>query len=930
MNTIIKRDGSEQVFDSEKIIKAVEAAFRDVENEISTSAHKLAESIAGIISQMKDKMTVEEIQDNVEELLMASHRKDVARAYIRFRYKRELVRHENTTDKDLIELINGDSEYWNDENSNKNAKVSHTMRDYIAGITSTDLSRRLIIPEDVVKAHDEGIIHFHDLDYAIQPIHNCCLLNAEDMLQNGTVINGVKIDKPHSLRVASTCITQFCALASSSQYGGLTISLAHLAPFVEESRKRYRQRFEKIITDKKQLDELVEEETHKEIVDSMQLIQYQTNSLNSSNGQAPFLSVCMWLGEVEDEHTKDDLALLIEEMLNQRYKGFKNEKDAWVGPAFPKLLYFLEEDNITPDSKYWYLTQLAAKVSAKRLTPDYISTKVMKKLKNGNIYPCMGAVEGKSVIKYRFNNEEVETTFEQFWLSMLNYYEPLNQPGRVLDLYLDTSDGRLEIWDTMFKWVKVKKLTRCLNDWWVSITFRWHFEDQEDKYFTIRTTTDHPFPVKDENSVWESPNGNYGGHGYRRTKAEDLKISDHIYSAIGPLSIKSISQEIENKQTYAYDVETESDTFEVNGLWSHNCRSFLTPSRFTENYAHALNFEKQLKSKSGITWGRFNQGVVTLNLPDVAFSAIKEFNEQSSNQKQSLDDIFWRILRERCDLVHKALRCKHERLCKATSDVAPVMWQHGGLARLKKHESIKELLYHGYSTISFGFIGLYECVKAMTGEDQTGKIGRVFGLQVMKFLNSRCQEWKAAEDVDYSVYSSPMESGCYRAGRSCKRRFGNDVFVKLDGHDRDYLTNSYHIPSFTSINPFEKLTREAEFQELSPGGAISYVEAADLSKNLDVMLQVIKHIYETILYAEINVKSDYCSNCGFDGEIKIIDKDNKLIWQCPNCGCEDKDYLYVSRRTCGYVGTNFWNQGKTQEIRDRYVHLDNHESTDYL
>lgn len=924
MNTVIKRTGEIEKFDEKKIVKAIELAFNDVEHEVSQSAHKLAQSIATIISQIPGEMTVEDIQDKVEELLMNSHRKDVARAYIQWRYKRQLVRRENTTDKALLELIAGKNEYWNDENANKNAMVAHTMRDYIAGETSKDVSRRLLIPEDIVKAHDDGIIHFHDLDYFIQPIHNCCLINIDDMLQNGTCINGVKIDKPHRLITAATITSQIVAFVGSSQYGGCTFSLSHLAPFVEESRKRFETRFEKIVKDENELKMLVELETNKEIIDSMQTIFYQLNSLNSSNGQAPFVSVCMYLNEVKDERTKDDLAKLIEEILNQRIQGFKNEHGVFITPAFPKLLYFLEEDNVKPGSKYWHLTELAARCCAKRMAPDFISEKVMKQLKNGESYPCMGAVEGKSIIQYKFNDEEFESTFEDFWVRMCNEYKDKlrNQPGRALDLYIDSDDGRLFIKDTMFNWVRVKKLTRIVNTEWIEFKFRWHYEDMEDKLISIKTTTDHPFPVFDTTSKWESPNGKFGRDGYRRTEAKDIKITDHIHSNIGKLSIDTMRHYYESP-TFAYDVETESDTFEVNGLWSNNCRSFLTPDIMKENYARAKNFDDSMVAGNiGHYYGRFNQGVVTINLPDVALSAKNEFEDGKKNE--TVFDVFWKILNERLELCHRALRVRHERLLKTVSDNAPIMWQHGALARLNPHESIKELLYHGYSTISLGYAGLYECVKAMTNEDHTSGKGKEFGLQIMKAMNDKANEWKRTENISYSVYGTPIESTTWKFAKCIKKRFGDKVFVMLDGHDRQFITNSYHVPVWKRMTGFEKLAIEAEFQKLSPGGAVSYIECCDLTKNIPAVLQIIQYIYETIMYSEINLRStDCCFECGFEGEILMIDDGGRLKWHCPKCGNENQHKMTISRRVCGYLtSANTFNQGRMNDMKERVLHID--------
>lgn len=943
---VIKRDGiTEQAFNPEKIVNAICLAFKDIEGEITNSARALAQSIATIISQNQElKLKVEDIQDEVEELLMSSHRKDVAKAYIQWRYRRQLVRNDdNTSDQAALEMLEGKNEYWTTENSNKNVKTLNVQRDYLAGIMSKRLARNVLIEKDLITAHDEGLIHIHDLDYYAECYKfNCALLNLEEVLQYGTVINGVKIDKPRTLRTAANIASQCVCLQSSNQFGGVTITLAHLAPFVEESRKRYRERFSKIIEDPNLIEQIIELEIDKEIKDSTQLLVYQLNTLSTTNGQAPFVSVCLDINEIpdEDKQTKEDLAKLIKATMEQRFQGFKNEQGVWITPAFPKLLYFLDENNIKEGTKYWDLTLLAAKTTAKRMTPDFISSKKMRELKKGYVYPCMGAVEGKSIIHYKFNDEEVESTFEDFWNRMCDEYKDKlqNQPGRALDLYIDSDDGRLFIKDTCFNWVRVKKLTRIINTEWIEFKFRWHYEDMEDKFISIKTTIDHPFLVFDPNSNWEAPSGKFGGNGYRRTEAKDIKITDYIHSNIGRLTIDTMRHYYE-PEAFAYDVETESDTFEVNGLWSNNCRSFLTPDSLTENVSRIFTYEKQKKSRSGVVWSRFNQGVTTINLPDAGLTAKREYDNQINDddirgnmpsRNQSLDSIFWRILDERLDICHKALRARHERLCQGTSDMSPTLYQHGTIARLGKGESIKPLLLNDYSTISVGYIGLYECVKALTGEDHSKGIGKELGLKILRYMNDKCNEWKSKEHLSYSLYAAPSESLCYRFAKTIKQKFGEDVFIKLDGHDRNYLTNGYHLPVFMQpLNPFDKLSIESEFQDLTPGGAISYIECADLTKNIPVVLQVIQFMYDNILYAEFNTKSDYCMKCGFDGEIKIVDKDNKLQWQCPNCGNMDQGELVVSRRTSGYIGTNFWNQGKTNEIRDRYVHLDDHEECCY-
>jgi len=715
---VIKRDGHMVDWCPEKVENAILKANNEVEEEDQASSTQIKNIIKYIEKLGKKRILVEDIQDIIEMKLMAQGKYELAKKYITYRYTRELVRRSNTTDLAIKELIDGESEYWNTENSNKNAKIVTTQRDYLAGITSTDITRRFLLPEDIVQAHDDGIIHFHDADYFAQnALHNCDLINLEDMLQNGTNINGVMIEKPHRFLTAMTIATQIITAVSSSQYGGCTITLTHLAPFVRLSKEAYERKYKARGLNKDQIKQFVSEDLAKEITDGVQTFQYQINSMTTTNGQAPFLSVCMYLGET-DEY-KEELAMLIEEVLKQRILGMKNEKGVYITPAFPKLLYVLEEDNIKEGSKYYYLTKLAAECTAKRMVPDYISEKIMKENKidkngDGQCYPCMG------------------------------------------------------------------------------------------------------------------------------------------------------------------------------------CRSFLTPY-----------VDKDGKPKY---YGRFNQGVVTINLVDVALSSDKDM------------DNFWDIFDERLDLCHRALQIRHKRLSKATSDVAPILWQHGALARLGKGESIHELLHGGYSTLSLGYAGLYECVKYMTGKSHTdGAEGKEFGLEVMKHMVDKCAEWKEAEDIDYSVYGTPIESTTYKFAKCLRDRFG----VIKGITDRNYITNSYHVPVFEEIDAFSKLQLESEFQKLSPGGAISYVETANLTNNLDAVMEIIKYIYNNIMYAELNTKSDYCQACGYTGEILL---DEKLEWYCPNCGNRDHDKLNVARRTCGYIGTNFWNKGRTQEIKERVVHLDNKEA----
>ena len=724
---IVKRDGHIVDYDPEKIRVAIGKANEEVRGREKATKEEIKEIIKYIEDLNKKRILVEDIQDIIEQKLMEFGKYQLAKKYITYRYTRELVRKANTTDQTIKELIEGENEYWNNENANKNAEVVTTQRDYLAGITSTDITRRFLLPEDIVKAHDEGIIHFHDADYFAQnALHNCELINLDDMLQNGTVINGVMIEKPHRFITAATIATQIILAVTSSSYGGATVSLTHLAPFVRLSYEKYYKKYEERNLSKEDCEKFAMQDTKKEVEDGVQTFNYQVNSMTNTNGQAPFLSVNMYLGETEEY--KEELAMIIEEFLKQRILGFKNEKGVYITPAFPKLLYVLEEDNINEDSKYWYLTKLAAECTAKRMVPDYISEKMMLELKkneygDGDCYPCMG------------------------------------------------------------------------------------------------------------------------------------------------------------------------------------CRSFLTPDRTMHlgNIAKAKNYVEG----KGKYYGRFNQGVVTINLPDVALSSEGDM------------DKFWEIFDERLELCHKTLQIRHKRLSNVTSDVAPILWQHGALARLEKGESIHELLHHGYSTISLGYAGLYECVKYMTGHSHTDNgEGKEFGLKVMQHLNDAAKKWKEEEDIDYSVYGTPIESTTYKFSKCLKERFGTVKGIT----DRNYITNSYHIPVFEEIDAFSKLKLESEFQKLSPGGAISYIETPNLQNNIDAVLEVIKFIYNNIMYAELNTKSDYCQKCGYTGEILI---DDKLEWYCPNCGNRDHNTLNVARRTCGYIGTNFWNKGRTQEIKERVLHIDN-------
>ena len=721
---VIKRNGEEVYFDLTKIINAIKAANNEVDrihqmNEYQIMA--IADNVADQVQESTHAVHVEDIQDMVERGIMEMRGYEVAQKYVRYRFKRELTRKSNTTDNGILSLIENINEEVNQENSNKNPVINSTQRDYMAGEVSKDLSKRILLPEEIVNAHEAGIIHFHDSDYFAQKEHNCDLINLEDMLQNGTVISETMIEKPHSFFTACNVTTQIVAQVASNQYGGQSFSLAHLAPFVDVSRKKIRKN---VIAEREEcgesmdeqiIDKVTERRLRDEVKSGIQTIQYQLITLMTCNGQAPFVTMFMYLDEVEEGQTRDDLAMIIEEVLKQRMQGVKNEKGVWITPAFPKLIYVLDEDNITEDSKYWYLTELYAQCTAKRMVPDYISAKIMKQLKKGNVYTCMG------------------------------------------------------------------------------------------------------------------------------------------------------------------------------------CRSFLTVEESQKNPDGSYKF-----------YGRFNQGVVTINLVDVACSSEGDM------------DRFWKILDDRLELCHRALRCRHERLLGTVSDVAPILWQHGALARLKKGETIDKLLYNGYSTISLGYAGLYEMCMRMLGKSHTDPEGRVFALKVMQRLNDKCAEWKAAENISYSVYGTPMESTTYKFAKCLQKRFGIIKGVT----DKNYITNSYHVHVSEEINAFDKLEFEADFQKLSPGGAISYIEVPDMQQNIPAVLSVMQFIYDHIMYAELNTKSDYCEVCGYDGEILIKeDECGKLIWECPNCGNQDQDKMSVARRTCGYIGTQFWNQGRTQEIKDRVLHL---------
>ena len=730
MQRVIKRDGREVEFDKSKIVKAISCANQEVLKSKQIGPRKINQ-LANIVeekcSQYKRAIKVEDINDLIEDELIYRNYNNLVRAFIQYRYNKELVRKSNTTDESILSLINLSNEELKQENSNKNPIIVSTQRDYMAGEVSKDLSRRIILPKEIVKAHDDGIIHFHDMDYYAQPMHNCDLINLEDMLQNNTVISGTLIETPHSFSTVCNVATQIDAQVASSQYGGQSITLSHLAPFVDVSRRNIRkcviaehELIGKTLTDT-EIDIITEERVRKEVKDGVQTIQYQVNTLMTTNGQAPFITVFMYLGEVQDEQTKKDLALIIEEVLKQRYRGTKNEQGVWITPAFPKLIYVLEEDNVHEGSDYFYLTQLAAKCSAKRLVPDYISEKIMKELKEGGCFAPMGC-------------------------------------------------------------------RSCLSPW--------YDEDGKQKWY-----------------------------------------------------------------------------------------------------------------------GRFNKGVVTVNLPDVACSA------EGENYNKNINS-FWEIFDETLELCHRALLCRYESLKGTISDVAPILWQHGALARLGKGETIDHLLVGGYSTISLGYAGLWECVVELIGKDLLTEEGQELGLKIMQHMNDKCEEWNNELYLGFGIYGTPLESTTYKFAKALQKRHGEIAGVS----DKNYITNSYHIHVEKCIDPFEKLKVESKFQRLSSGGAISYIESANLEDNLEAVITMIQYIYDNIMYAEINTKSDYCHCCGWDHEIQIVeDESGKLVWKCPNCGNTDQDKMNVARRTCGYIGSNFWNQGRTQEIKERYIHLDCHD-----
>lgn len=1101
---VIKRNGSEVEFDQQKIFHAIKKASdaAQVAQEKLTDAQitDITEYVVFKCQKLGRAVTVEEIQDMVENQIMATGHFELARSYVRYRYQRELARKSNTTDDAILSLVEHDNEELKQENSNKNPMIASTQRDYIAGEVSKDLTMRVLLPKDVVEEHKSGAAHFHDADYFLQHIHNCDLINLEDMLQNGTVITGTQIVKPHSLATAANVATQIVAQVASNQYGGQTFTLSHLAPFVDVSRQKAMNQirtegkeFGVAYTDE-QVKQIAEVRVKREIAAAIQTIQYQLVTLMTTNGQTPFVSMCLYLDEVPEGRTRDDLAMLIEEVFKQRIQGLPNEEGHFVTPAFPKLLYILDEDNIHPDSKYWYLTELAAKCIAKRMVPDCISAKIMRELK-GDVYPCMGCVDGNEVITYKLFGLLYMESFKRMWQRLSDHYTIKLQPNGK-DFYMDTPD--VEIFDQVKGFVKNKRIIKNANSRWMKLTF------SNGRLLTC--TPDHPFETENRGVVYAKdlnkddiikmdgesmfidagqpyntdrawlygfllcdatyydnivasianegeddigekfsdvmlkefglqtrivsrdrgvkgqykdlkvlsdgteqlvslkakltylfngkakvnrhvPNevfrwnrfarihflaGMIDADGYINNSntittvqigstnkelalqqmilAQTLGMKAHVYAnhyrsnnknciryrvefvPTGELlsavvckkkTCRDVQLERNNsgcrlineihlskseevlKDGFSYDVTTESEHFTVSGIYSHNCRSFLTPDRFTDagigNIANAKNYVPG-KHKY---YGRFNQGVYTLNLVDIACASGKDEKK------------FWEIFDQKLAIAHKALRCRHERLKGTLSDTAPILWQYGGIARLKKGETIDKLLYNGYSTISLGYAGLYECCKYMTGKSHTDEEAKPFAIAVMQKLNDACNQWKKEENIDYSLYGTPLESTTYKFAKALQKKYG----MIPDITDHGYITNSYHVNVREKINAFDKLKFEAEFQKLSPGGCISYVEVPNMQDNIPAVISVMQFIYDNIMYAELNTKSDYCQVCGYDGEIQIVEEDGKLIWKCPHCGNTDQSKMNVARRTCGYIGTQFWNQGRTQEIRDRVLHL---------
>lgn len=1089
---IIKRSKQEVQFDSNKIYSAIKAGNDCVAENDQISDEKIKEITDKITNQcehLNRVVSVEEVQDMVENELMSMNAFALARHYMTYRYEKSLKRKSNTTDAKILSLIEQKNEEVKEENSNKDTRLNPVMRDYIAGEVSRDITRRLLLPEDVKNAHDEGLIHFHDSDFFVMPETNCCLVNINDMLQNGTVINGVKIDKPHRFLTACTIATQIVQQVSASQYGGQTIYLSDISPFVNESRIRIRQEIidnskeAKLNLSNEQIEELTKARVKKEINAGMQTFFYQLNSIFSTNGQTPFVSVYIDLKQVSEGQQRQDLADCTEEMLKQRIQGFKNKDGIWVTPAFPKLLYVLDDINIEKDSPYYYLTKLAAECTAKRMTPDYISAKKMRELKNGDVYACMGCVDGSEVIAYRFNNNLYVESFERMWDRISNYYPVKKQPDGI-NKYIDTN---FSIYDSKTGFTKVSRVIKNHSAKWLNIKF------SNGRF--LQVTNDHPFEtenrgvVKAENlssddiicfdkasdfisekdgydfnkdrawlngvvlcnasysiaineedeiqdKVAEIYKNEYGietliinrDHGkdlllmsdktnrmcgyYETIFGGNLKTYRHIPNEVfswnkesrlaflagmidadgyidshkdGTIQIESVNKELAiqqmllaqsvgyfaslyvnnyssknshelryrvefvpdekllkyirctkkkknfvnhtrknhsasefefgkpveiipiSKEDFSYDVTTESEHFTVSGVYSHNCRSFLTPWTEEENgKAGNIMNAGDYKEHEHKYKGRFNIGVVTINLPYIAL-------DSGGNE-----EIFWKKLDDGLAIAKKALDCRIERLKDVPASVSPVLWEYGALARLQPDEKISKLFYHNNCTISLGYCGIYEMTKYMTGVSHTQPKGHDFAIKVMKHLNDTCTKWRKESGISFSLYGTPLESTTYKFAKCLQKKFGIIPGIT----DRNYITNSYHVPVFEEINAFDKITIEAPFAELSPGGQISYTELPNMQGNIQALLALMKHMYNSIIYTEVNGKMDYCENCGNNViPMEIYNDGGKLKWRCPVCGCTDDSKLYITRRTCGYIGTQRWNQGRTQEIKDRVLHL---------
>lgn len=880
MFKIIKRNGREVDFDKQKIVSAIDRADKEANKEDRLTPGKsqeIAKNIENTIINSDRPYNVEEIQNMVEQELIKSGNAVVSVLYIRYRYKRELVRGKNTTYEKIMSLISLENEDVKQENSNKNPVINSTQRDYIAGIVNEDIAKQYMLPEKIVEADEKGIIHVHDKDYFAMNETNCCLVNLEDMLQNGTVINGTMIEKPKSFSVACNIATQSMAQIASSQYGGQSINIAHLAPFVDVSRqkfiKEYKDEFEKLGIDinSDKFKNFIEDEVKNEIKKGVQIIQYQINTLMTCNGQTPFVTVFMYLGDAKSELEKDDLALIIEEMLRQRYLGTKNEEGVYISPAFPKLIYVLDEDNAYEGSKYFYLTKMSAKCSAKRMVPDYISAKVMRKIKEGNVYSSMGCVDGDETVLVKINGQKEE------WITFKEFRERFEYKAKYveesLDNTVDLKDEDVLIYDN-----NENKFVKCygiIQKWrcnWVKLVF--------EQGASLMCTIDHPLHII--------------GKGTKL--ASSINIGDQVL--FNDKLVKLISMEYKcfrDNPKPSYDVTTETEHFMVSGIYSHNCRSFLAPW-----------YDDNNKAKF---WGRFNIGVTTINLPHVALS--------SGRDKEK----FWKIFDERLELCYEALMIRYKKLLKTPSDVAPIMWQYGAISRLKKGEPIGKLFENGYCSISLGYAGLYECVYYMEGKSHTDPSATPFAIEVMEYMNQKVEEWKERSGVGlgFSIYGTPIESTTYKFAKANQRDFG----IIPEVTEYPYITNSYHINVREPIDAFSKLEFESQFQNLSTGGAISYVEIPNMQNNLDSVVSVLQFIYEHIMYAELNTKSDYCHICEWDGEIKIVkdEETGKLVWECPRCGNRDQNKMDVARRTCGYIGVNFWNQGRTAEIKDRVLHL---------